>query len=161
MKYRIKDGARAVEFDGEKLAESTSDDGKAQRWTDLTLYRTNSGLFVIHRVGRSVVYHAQDSRCTRQAQPTLASLLTADPDYIACRKCNPPDIYSAPQNVTVLVEQDRHAAIISETARGVVDVLHGKDGNGTLFMTHTARQLIEEASRVNNDIRQAWEVQRV
>lgn len=195
MKFRLKDGERAsVEFDGVLLASSSSDDGKTWRWTELHLYRvTGDGpitRYVLHKIGRSVVYHRADSRCTRQAKAAkVGELLRADdqaveeavaadptvpPDgpervqayltkmaeRVPCSYCNPADIYDpdTSDDSTVLVEQDRFTVVVTDSERGVVENLHGKDEHGTLFLTKTARTLLERAVVDNPALREAWEV---
>lgn len=171
--YRIADGDRWVEFDGELLASATSDDGKAQRWTVFELYRTNTDRYVLHKVGRSVVYHAANSSCTRQAEQIRAlALLHRDMEVeshtsvedaierLPCRTCTPVDIYEEHDpELEVLAERDRHSVVVSGTARGIVDSLYGKDANDTLFLTRVAERLIRSASLRDEGLRQAWEVQ--
>lgn len=185
--FRIPDGDREVTFTGELLASATSDDGKAQRWTIFELYRTDAGRYVLHKVGRSVVYHTAESRCTRQAEPiTVGQLLERDDEQaershdwrlrgleavlsymdvsgtrLPCVTCEPPDVYDNATDTQLVVraERDRHSVVVSESARGVIDSLHGKDGNGTLFLTRVAERLIRAAAPHDQDLRTAWEVQ--
>lgn len=185
--FRIRDGDRQVMFTGELLASATSDDGKAQRWTIFELYRTDTNRYVLHKVGRSVVYHAADSACTRQAELiTVGDLLERDGEdaerrqdwklrgadvdddliddlttRLPCVQCRPADIYDEATSVdlTVQAERDRHTVVVSETARGVLEALYGKDGSGTLFLTRVAERLVRAAAQVDPGVRAAWEVQ--
>lgn len=184
-KYTIADGPRHIEFDGDLLGSATSDDGKAQRWTDFELYRTDTRKYVLHKVGRSVVYHADEASCTRQAERiTVSQLLTRDDkeferrrDWtlrnaeavlhaidlsvtrLPCLRCRPVDIYAeGTDQVFIRAERDRHSVVVSDTARGVVEALHGHDGDGTQYLTRVAERLLEAAGRNDADVRAAWEV---
>lgn len=44
-----------LEFEGELLADATSDDGEKLRWQHLRLYRTDKGVYVLERLGESRV----------------------------------------------------------------------------------------------------------
>lgn len=42
-----------LEFQGELIAEATSDDGEKTRWQTVRLYRTDKGVYVLERLGES------------------------------------------------------------------------------------------------------------
>jgi len=162
--YRLPDGNREIAFSGALLAQSSSDDGRAQRWLDLKLYKTDTNRYVLHRVGRSVVYHAVGSTCTRQAQPRVAAeLYKPSSELLPCVRCNPPNIYApdVPVDTEVLLEQDRNSVTVCERAPGLVESLYGVDDKGTRFLSRVAQRLLEEASAVDSAIRDAWAVQTV
>lgn len=157
--YTIPNGDRAMAFEGQLLASASSDDGKAQRWTEFELYRTSAGQFVLHKVGRSAVYHAPDSTCTRSATRKEVSEVEGD-DLIPCVRCGVPLIMDlCGPGAVILVETDRHSVVVSESARGIVASMYGKDGNGTKFLTNVAERLMQAAARKDTDIRAAWAVE--
>lgn len=57
MEIRLrKTGGTDVEFEGDELARVSSRKSEDQtRWTELALYRTKSGRYVVQNIGRSVV----------------------------------------------------------------------------------------------------------
>ena len=60
-RWSVRDGPkRKIEFDGERLGKASSRRLDAPRWTEIRLYRSESGIFVLEKVGRSVVLHAPD-----------------------------------------------------------------------------------------------------
>jgi EXLDI family protein len=59
--YELHDGPRIVRFQGTHLARKTSDDGDRLRWLELDIYRTRAGKYIVHQVGKTVVYHLTDS----------------------------------------------------------------------------------------------------
>jgi hypothetical protein len=46
-------GAKHLRFNGELLAEATSQDATSVRWTDLALYRTAANAYVVSAIGRT------------------------------------------------------------------------------------------------------------
>jgi hypothetical protein len=53
-------------------------------------------------------------------------------------------------------ETDRHWAHVCETAPGVLVSLYMFDADGVRYLTRTARQAIEEAARVDEDIHNSY-----
>lgn len=52
--YRLeRDGDRDLEFDGRLLATASSREDGRDRWTELRLYATATGGWVLHRLGQS------------------------------------------------------------------------------------------------------------
>lgn len=51
--YVVLDRQREVQFDGELLASSTSDDGHKLRWGEFFIYRTRAGNYVVSGIGKS------------------------------------------------------------------------------------------------------------
>lgn len=158
--------ARHVEFTGDEVASSDSDDGSAQRWTELTLYHTNTGRYVLSSVGRSVVYHAADATCSRGARPaTAVDLLMqhADEDLLPCLTCKPVDVYDEllPGDTMVLMEQDRHTVTVAEKPEGIIETLYRVDAAGVRKVSGLALWLLERAALVDAGIAGAWNLERV
>lgn len=63
--FKVKDRHRELRFDGELLAEVSSQDGDKDRWGDFYIYRTAAGRYVVAGVGRSRVPGEID-RCWAQ-----------------------------------------------------------------------------------------------
>ena len=56
MEYHLKnDGDFELEFDGELLASVSSHSPTSRRWTELNLYKTATGKYVVQSIGRSNV----------------------------------------------------------------------------------------------------------
>ena len=45
-----------VIINGERVASVTTDDGKRPRWTELNIYETYSGIYVLEEIGRTVAF---------------------------------------------------------------------------------------------------------
>lgn len=148
----------SVQFDGTRLASSTSDDGKAQRWMEYSLFKTITNLWVIERVGCSAVYHRLDSSCSADAIPSTIHDTDLD-DFIPCVACLPDRPRPGEQ---VLMEQARRHAIVCETPEAVVQGLHNRDPvTKVTFITSVASRLLRAASKVDPDIEAAFMVQRI
>lgn len=66
-RHEVRDGSRVVRFEGSLLAEASSRWGDSPRWTELALYRTAAGTYVLAGVGRSVLPGETDRTWTKQA----------------------------------------------------------------------------------------------
>ena len=111
--YRVRDEEHSFEFRGRCLAKTSSASEGKLRWTEVELYRTSSGRYVVATLGRS-------------ADPTDATFWRAT---------------------------------VSETARGAVELLYQQDRDGVRYLTWTARQALEEASALDEELREAYQVQ--
>ena len=158
---RVQDGTRFLEFDGSLIGSATSDDGRAQRWTEVNIYVTDTGKFVASKIGRSVVYHTDNKRCGRHGERSAAGKLDIINEMIPCKHCNPPsDILLEPDTI-IRLEKTRYSAHVAESAQGLVEALHRRDGNDLVYLPRVCRRALEEAARRNDDIRSAWSVQRI
>jgi hypothetical protein len=150
-RHCIKDhsGRMVAEFDGELIAESTSDDGERARWIELNLYRTESG-WAVHRASRSTLYHRIDTPCRtpKQARPGVAS--TADhllEDAVPCGACNPPEISQLAPGSAVRIEVDRHNVHFLDTDQQVVGDLTIDRRNATPYWSQPVVELLLAAGK--------------
>lgn len=161
---RVRHVDELLEFPGELVTDSSSDDRTQPRWTDLTLYRVTdgSGRYVLQVVGRSVVYHAVNG-CERGVHVNLADLADRylddaceDPVPEPCPECKPIDIEADLSEVptadlTVKLEVDRYSAY---ECRGVPELLKRlRLANGKYSMP--ALLLLDRAKRVDPAIADA------
>src|SRR3954467_12138566 len=65
-RFNVKDGQRNLTFMGWQVAAADSQSGNDVRWTELTLYKTLTGKYVLEKVGRSDVFHSD--KCTRRSK---------------------------------------------------------------------------------------------
>lgn len=113
--WQVQDEDRTIEFRGERLAKSSSWSQGKLRWTEVEIYRTTSGRYIVATIGRT----------------------------------------DAPE------EETFYRASVSETARGVVEALHQLDDGGVRYLTWTARQALDDASRADNELSEAYRVQTI
>lgn len=151
-KYSVRDGVRTLQFDGVKLAESSSWNKSKPRWVEFELYRTPTNQYVLCRVGDSVLYHAEDCYLV-----TRNKLSAVDPDTLPsgsspCPDCRPTRIN--PEGV--YPELPRYQAQVSEDPVGVIASLMRRDANGTEYLTNVARDLLVEASKWDKAVSDAF-----
>jgi hypothetical protein len=154
-KFKVRDGTtRVIEFEGERLAEVSSRRSGSPRWTELRLYRTQSGVFVLEKVGASVVVHAPGcpeilpGATLPRFQAEYPGEDPANDSWWWCESCGA----RAAQDMTaLLVEQPRFWAIISETPDEIVDSLYRRKG-GARTMPRMSLVLLEDAAKSSPEI---------
>lgn len=92
---RIEDRHSVTEFEGTLTAEVSTRvrDGKSSsRWVEIRLYRMDDG-WLLHRIGKSLVYHSEDSECktaTRRPSGDVATRADLPRNAVSCDRCRPP-----------------------------------------------------------------------
>lgn len=88
--YEILDRVRRIRFNGRMIGKaSTQREGGGPRWTDITIYVTEAGSYVIQREGVSLVYHRAESSCRGGELVRNEDILE---DSVPCSVCQPPNI---------------------------------------------------------------------
>lgn len=157
MQYSIRDGVRTLEFEGVKLAESSSRAYNKPRWVEFSLYRTPKNQYVLSRIGDSVLYHDADCYLVSRNKLSAVDGATLSENFVPCPDCNA----SRLDIDGVFPETPRYMAQVSVDAIGVVASLMKRDNNGTEYLTNVARRLLVEASRWDEDIADAFYVDRI
>lgn len=159
---QVRDGSRLLTFDGELLASISSRDSEAKdRWTDMAVYKTAGGSYILEKVGRSVRLHMpgcpdilKDLPLFQQAHPG------EDPEvgYSWCDVCSPPigEEYDFP---SLLCEEDRYWATISTEPEVIIDALWRKR-EGYRRLPRISVQLLTELSAVDPAF-EVWQTERV
>jgi hypothetical protein len=151
--FKVRDGqTRIIEFDGQRLGEVSSRRSQAPRWTELRLYRTDAGVYVLEKVGASVVVHAPGCSDILNPLPRFQEMHPgADPSdgtWWFCERCG--DL--AVRDITkLLVESNRYWAIIAEDPAQIVDSLYRRK-NGARSMPRMSLDLLDEAGRCDPTI---------
>lgn len=140
MKYKVKSGERTLEFDGVRIAQSTSFRPDSVRWVDFSLYITAAGTYVLERIGQSDVYHSLACTVVGRNKLEHNPQDELNENHIACEICLPDRYYD-----TIVIERPRYFALVTESPEAVLDALHKRDKNNTRYMTHVSQKLIEEA----------------
>lgn len=125
---RIENRFSVQTFNGELLAQTqTPGPPERQRWVEIAVYKLDDGPgYVLHRIGKSVVYHRADTHCTtsdgrqRGDEATVSDLPdNADP----CELCQPPYPEELGDNDKIRFEFDRNTVNKCATAARVIDKL--------------------------------------
>ena len=170
-------GPRA--FYGTSLAEVTTETPLRPRWIEIALYREweverdGAGQpvvpvvpvrprgYVLHRVGRSLVYHVHDSGCHTGVE-TGTEHLGADCE--PCLECRPPELAVLPEDAVVDLEEDRHAVDVCASPEQVLDLLQdprapaGPDASAVDRLSAPAQRLLRRAAAKDQGIAEITEV---
>ena len=144
-------GRTLAEFEGEIVAEVTSDDGERARWIEMSLYRLDDGSgWAVHRRSMSILYHRADTTCRtpKQARPGVRSTaLQLEGDAEPCSKCRPPERDALDPDATVRIEIPRDNVHLLDTDQQVVDDLTVDRRTGTPYWSQPVVELLVAAGR--------------
>jgi hypothetical protein len=145
--YNVKDGLRTLQFEGKFLGSSTSKRADSTRWIEFELYKTESGSYILSRVGVSLVFHG--AACPLVKRYGLQESLTSElhDSAIPCDQCNPDESAGL-----IFPEKYRYWAQVSEKSEAVLEALYKFDDYGTKYLTSVAQRLLEAASKLDSDI---------
>lgn len=163
-RFNLKDGQRPITFMGWKLAEADSQSGTDIRWTELTLYKTLNGRYVLEKIGRSDVFHSD--ACKRRskgvkfgsldiaAENELDDDVTLEEVYVPCEDCKP-----SFDDEPVWVERDISAVTLAESAEKLVESLFRKDNDNMKYLSRVSRALLEKATEADSDVKTVMSAQ--
>jgi hypothetical protein len=150
----VKDGARTLQFNGSLLGKSTSKRSDSTRWIEFELYRTESGSYVLSRIGVSLVFHGAACSLVRRYSLTEAPTADLKKHALPCIECNPTEELDL-----VFPEKYRYWAQVSEEPTAVLDALYKYDDGGARYLTNVAQRLLEEASKKDQAIADTYNVE--
>lgn len=156
-KYKVKDGVRTYRFSGDRLARSTSETPEKDRWVEFELYKTeDQGVYIVSRVGYSRIYHDADCDVvSRNRLNAVDPLELNDKVYKPCPLCKPTFMGTE----GVYPEVPRYHAQVCDSPDQVIKHLKKKDANSYEYITKVARDLLESASEVDDEIRESYLVE--
>jgi hypothetical protein len=149
--YEIKNGPRTLQFSGEKLGSSSSWREGSFRWIEFELYRTVGGQYVLSRVGVSLVFHGAACPLVKRYGLQEEDVTALGEAATPCPECRP--TFDLP---VVFPEKYRHWAAVTDDAEAVLDALYKDDDNGSRYFTKVAERLLEQASKNDAALDQAY-----
>ena len=152
QQYETRDGARRIHFDAVELARSSSEVGGKPRWVEFTLYKTKSGQYVLYRIGRSYVYHTRDCQIVLKNRLGMYQDEHLPSKYIPCQECKP----SILELDGLYPETPRYYTQSSDTAEGILALLHKTDKTQIRYLTNVAKDLLINAAQVDEGIRDVF-----
>lgn len=147
QQWTLRDESRTVKFSGVKLASVSSGRDNRPRWTVIDIYRTAGGVFIGHRVGKSLIVH--DVGCDNipgKRLPGIEKCETSIEDRVPCHICKP-NIQKALQTdpASLRIEVDRYWTSVTESAEQLFNDLHTiRHGDRTL--SYLATTLLTKAA---------------
>jgi hypothetical protein len=157
--FTARNGSERYVFDGVRLASVSTDDGSLLRWTEIAIYRTEAGKYVVEKIGRSVVYHSLDG-CDFGVKTDLEELIE---EAHPCPICKPSYDPTGP----VKMETDRYHTVLTENAPALIDACRmtnndsRSDSFGTVFLPNVARKALTQAAELDEGIQDAFLTQRI
>lgn len=128
----VRDSVRKYAFKGVRLAYVSSEQPDKQRWTDIAIYRTESGILVAHRIAVTTVAHQEGCEILVRFHKKYTTGLEAlgedefgPEDRTPCEKCKP-DIQAIMNSdpTALYCERDRHTVKISVYPETIIQSLH-------------------------------------
>jgi hypothetical protein len=158
---QVRDGNRLLTFDGELLASVSSREPDKDRWTEMSVFKTQGGSYILEKVGRSVRLPLPGCSDIINDLPLFQQEHPGDdPDvgYSWCERCSPPigEEYDFP---SLLVEEDRFWATISTDPEVIIDALWRKR-EGYRRLPRISVQLLNDLCQVDPSF-ESWRVEKV
>lgn len=153
--HTVKDGDRTLQFNGVLLAKSSSERRGAYRWIEFELYKTESGSYILSRVGVSLIYHGAACSIVSKYKLTESSIDSLLINAVPCEECEPDSSLDL-----IFPEKYRYWAQVSDQPRAVLDSLYKyDDSNGAYYLTSVAQRLLKQASAVDNEIAKVYNLE--
>ena len=152
----VKDGSRTLQFNGRLLGESSSWRRGSTRWIEFALYRTESGSYVLSRIGVSLIYHVAACPIVKLYGLTEVAYEKIDKDSLACEECRPSS--AAP---LVFPEKHRYWAQVSDDPDAVLEALYKYDQGGARYLTKVAKRLLENAAELDSGVESVYRVEMI
>jgi hypothetical protein len=152
--FEVKDGVRTLQFNGKLLGKSTSWRRGSTRWIEFELYRTESGSYVLSRVGVSLIYHG--AACPLVKRYGLQEIDTSNlhRNAVPCEECYPTESIDL-----VFPEKSRFWAQVSDEPAAVLDALYKYDDGGARYLTNVAQRLLDVSSEKDIGIENIYRVE--
>ncbi len=142
------------EFDGWLMDKDSTESAGSTRWTEMEVYRTVTGKYVVHVIGCSDVYHRHNSDCNT-GDPCLGRDM--DEGMIPCPRCKPTRDYASAAcsdrlfDVEVDIPTIRQAA----SAAALVKTMHrrGDDDGEERPLSYLAGKVLRKLKLIDPAIR--------
>lgn len=155
--HLVRDGSRLLQFDGVLLGAVSSKRETSSRWSEINLYRTEGGSYVMEKVGRSIVTHVPGcSDIIGEIPRFQVEHPGDDPDDYQYHDCVP-EVYDFTR---LLSEEDRYWGIIAQEPEEIVEALYRKR-DGAKHLTRISLDLLEAVSKVDPAFRSEWRVEHI
>ncbi len=152
--YEVKDGARTLQFDGELLADSSSWRKGSTRWIEFKLYRTQSGSYILSRVGVSLVFHGAGCPLVKRYGLQEAPYSSLDMNALPCEECSPDSSVAL-----IFPEKQRYWSQVSEDPTAVLEALYKYDQSGARYLTNVAQRLLDKASEADSGVELVYRIE--
>lgn len=149
-----------IEFSGEVIASASSAEDDSLRWFEVTIYKTDSRRWVVHKVGQTRVFHRYEGGCLGRDKRPYGKVITQavlddDDDAFPCPTCEP--VEATGDDADQLDrrfrrEQPRSFVVVCDLPQGVREALEDVDRNGTRFMYRVNTRVWNDAVAADSDL---------
>jgi hypothetical protein len=153
-RYQVRGKGTVLNFDGIKIA-SASSRGRDARWVEFTLYRADTGQYIVDRVGKSIQYHSRGCKIVEQNYLSNVPAEEVPANFVPCERCKP----SRFDPEGLFPERERPYFQTCDKPEGVIKFLEREDRDGLRYLTNVSRDLLEEASEHDVRIYNVYKVQ--
>jgi len=154
---QVRDGNRTLQFEGQLIGHSTSRHPNSNRWVEFNLFKTVSGLYILSRVGMSLLYHKTTCEVVSRNSLKPAPIASIDKASVRCDECRPDPEF----DVEVCPEKPRNWGQVCKTAADVLDALYKYDEYDNPYLTMVAQRLLQDAGDEDPLIASAWKVETI
>lgn len=152
--YVVRDRLREIEFNGTELGRSSTEKDDSLRWTEIVIYKTDGGSYIIERLGKSLVYHVPKSKCdSSQGTPLKGYQLGEESE--PCPQCNPavPEDSGFDPEWTFSHERTMSSAEVVSRPEDLHDALSMFDRKRKVSrISHVAADALQKASGNDPDL---------
>lgn len=155
--FTVVDRMREIEFSGKMLGSSTTENDDSLRWTEINIYRTDGGNYIVERLGRSLIYHRASAPCRGDGWVEVAGNKLPD-ESEPCPSCKPkaPEDSGFVQTETFYHETTKSSAEVVKRPEDLHDALSFKDDKRRVSrISHPAAQALQNAAANDPDLLQA------
>jgi hypothetical protein len=144
-------------FTGWLLAEESTGSEGSVRWTEIKVFWTTDGKYVLYICGCSDVYHGISSSCNT-GDPMTAEAMREEGVLHPCRICKPGDYMSAPGERVYAVEVDLPNVKTANTPEKLIAALReNRDGNSEGRLSFIAQRILRQLRITDPRIAQVLE----
>lgn len=156
--YQVRDGSRLLEFEGKLIASVSSRKPGSTRWTEMWVYITEGGSYVLEKLGQSIVCHMPGCPDAADDLPRFqAENPGDDPDNgYEFHDCVP-ELYDFP---SLLIEEPRYWALVSKQPEEIVEALYRRR-YGVRTLPRVAMNLLEQVSAADPNFGDEWRMEKV
>lgn len=148
-----QDAGPTYSFSGRLLGHATTEREDSFRWTEIDIYKTDGGNYIIVRLGKSLIYHEGDSECTTMGVPIKGERIRRDAE--PCERCDPkvPEDDDFDPEELFVAEKTFCGAEIVEDPKKVADALSTWDkGKQMRRLSSVASEALHKAAATDPDL---------
>lgn len=159
MTYQVRDSSRLITFDGDLLGFASSEREGVPRWTEMSVYLTDGGSYVLEKVGRSIMCHMPECPEINDGLPRFQEQHPGeDPDYgFEFHDDCVPEVYDFTR---LLIEENRYWATITKKPEEILEALERRrDGIRTL--PRIGMDLLEQVTGSHPEFGEFWRTEHI